>query len=106
MCKGVTVCGLATSDVAASHAHTCWGAHTTFSANGVVGLKSRAVCIVEVRALAGLDLSHPGPPGTQTEVLQTRTEIYATRRAFIADRVFFISIAIVSGPTPPGTGVR
>ena len=27
------------------------------------------------------------------------------RRRFIAVSVFFISIAIVSGPTPPGTGV-
>ena len=60
MCKGVTVCGLATTDVAASHAQTCWSAHATFSASGVVGLKSPAVCIVEVRALAGLDLSHAG----------------------------------------------
>src|SRR5947207_14223930 len=58
MCKGVTVCGLAAPDVSASHAHTCWSAHATFTANGVVDLKSRALCIVEVRALAGLDLSH------------------------------------------------
>jgi len=43
MCKGVTVCGLATPDVSASHAHTCWSAHATFRASGVVGLKSRAV---------------------------------------------------------------
>lgn len=28
------------------------------------------------------------------------------RRILIAVNVFFISIAIVSGPTPPGTGVR
>lgn len=80
--------------------HTRVGALTPHSAH-VVLVISRAALFVSLRcghslALIVAILRSP----------RTQTEVYATRRIFIAVSVFFINIAIVNGPTPPGTGVR
>ena len=49
---------------------------------------------------ATVDLPLPSPP-----VSPTRSTIYNPRRNLAARTVFDINMAIVSKPTPPGTGV-
>jgi hypothetical protein len=88
--------------VAASQAHTRWRAQSALGASRSDDLARGAVSLIEVRAFVRFDISHDS--GLQFS--NTLTEVYVTRRNFIAVSVFLINIAIVNGPTPPGTGVR
>jgi len=99
MRQRVAVSCLATSHMATGQAYSGRGAHSAFGTDGAWNLE-RAVCLAHVRAFTRLDACHT------ISSPKIRIEVYSPRRIFIADRVFFINIAIVKGPTPPGTGVR
>jgi len=55
-----------------------------------------------VKMRAAVDFPLPRPPVSATRSIDIYRE---PRRSFAARTVFCINIAIVSAPTPPGTGV-
>jgi hypothetical protein len=93
MCERVTVGALATTDVTAGQTRTRRTVQSALRARGAVHFKRLAIYIVQMWTIAGFYTGHNLIP-------------QSPRRIFIAVSVFFINIATVSGPTPPGTGVR
>jgi hypothetical protein len=92
MRQRMTASRLATANVSAGQAYSCRSVYPALRARCRRDFKP-AVGLLQMRAFFCIDSLH----------IPLFSE---PRRIFIAVRVFFISIAIVSGPTPPGTGVR
>jgi hypothetical protein len=88
----VATCCLAAADMSARKAHSSGRAYAALSTSCALDFQV-AIGLLQMRAFFCTDSLH----------INLFSE---PRRIFIAVSVFFISIAIVSGPTPPGTGVR
>ena len=92
----VSACCLAAADVSARKAHSSGRAYAALGASCAIDFQP-ARGLLQMRAFFCTDSLH----------INLFSELFSgSRRIFIAVSVFFISIAIVSGPTPPGTGVR